>query len=640
MNTVSVADLAGYLDVASGNQGFVLPIFAAPSVSNAYQVQVRGRKWEVKAFKDLASDEKITHINAKETISIGSEMMWIFQIAPGILVIERASKFRSALRKSLLQERLKLAPYARWEVERLFGSIDDRRTSILALQDSMKSWNAKLARYWIHNLFILPTIREKLENALIDRAQDGSLAEAIDTLQISCNASGVKLRSNETLAKLMLENKEVIQVALKEAADEWEGTGIGSRCSMGRVAYADAVPAQFIPREIIQSHAHEGTKGDKVVSFRDGQITFDRTWAPHERALIVGILEEIAQRFGNAVERTIVTGRTRNAPGTSITYFTQKMRTPTSSRTADILMARKPAHHRLKIICATDPAIVRESLPKRAASRFETNVLLFRNREEAEQVLVEFEDARALLETFSQIWIAEPKGSPKQLGIGSLRRSLTRKIMFLGYLALPRIASGRRFRDIPTDRFFLVVTEDPSRVDAAVITNFLSVAKLSAEPGPIDIVVCVVNGKKKRHSLKRISRSIRLLYVDLPPADLIQRARAIFCHLSSFSAGIFGSTRQPLVFVRRAGDHDTALTFAASVLDATIVDVSVPALEANRPAIRAALSTAARRGDFGDLKRRYTASRGRIRAAELYGQLIGLDQRRLSYEALEELQSP
>lgn len=625
---VACADLVGYVDLASTVQGFVLPVFTAPTVSNSYQVQVLGRQGELAAFSALPNEEKIFPISSDETVALGEEPIWMFQIAPGIVVAERSSKFRSTLLSRLRDEGLLLTSYVKWEVERLFGQTRQRQAAVLELQYLLRTWNAKWARYWLENLLILPTIRERLEAILGPKSEQTSdIFDALNALQISCNASGVRLAPNTSLGQWISNNRNEVQRALRNASAEWQGTGIGARCSLGPGNPAPDLPHRSRKQPFRHTESSTDARDAEYPLFRDGQIIFDKTWPPHQRAVVVGLLEEISKNFGQGNEKRLSINLDRIGPALVVTYATSKLGLK-PTRKNPIRMARKASGPRLRLICGSSIEFLRDMFPQRRAAKFETNILFFRNREEADEILVRFKDTRFLLDTISQIWIAEPKVANKQLEFNTNKTELNRKVRFLGYVqpASKRSSLPERLLGFVEEGYYLLLTDDPNRVDAAIIARFLAEAKITNRPGPVNVVVCVVDNRRgSSQRLERASSRIVVLHVVSPPMQLIQRARAIFCHLASFSAGIFRSVQRPIVFVRGTRRRDSGIDLAAAILNAAVVDVSTKDLESNRPGIRAALSSATHQSEFGEAKRRYSACRGGARAIQLYGELVGAE---------------
>ena len=112
--------------------------------------------------------------------------------------------------------------------------------------------------------------------------------------------------------------------------------------------------------------------------------------------------------------------------------------------------------------------------------------------------------------------------------------------------------------------------------------------------------------------------------METPPVQLLQKARVVFSLLGSFSSGMFGSVRAPIVFVEQERRKSDATRFAAHLLGATMAEIypSNPLEKQNRANIRRALTDASRKMEFAEARRRYTSCRGRTRAMELYDRLM------------------
>jgi hypothetical protein len=149
MTEVPFAKLIGVISLAPTSQGFMLPVFFAPQHSNSLLVQVITNSTLIKGFRELVSEEKVIEIHSTETLGIGDEAMWAFQIRFHDYVVAKAYKFRAELLKALSNRHIELEPYVRWEVERIFGDEHDRKTALANLYNTLDKWNPTWAKYWL-----------------------------------------------------------------------------------------------------------------------------------------------------------------------------------------------------------------------------------------------------------------------------------------------------------------------------------------------------------------------------------------------------------------------------------------------------------------------------------------------------------
>lgn len=623
MPTVPIAQLSGVIPVAPTTQGFVLPVFLAPQYSNAYLVQVLGSTREVESFSDLVSEEPIVRTSVEETSSPGGEAIWAFQISQGSFVISGASQFRAELFDQLERRNITLSPYVQWEVERLFGANDKRRAAVRKLHAEMTKWNSDWADYWLSNLFVLPTIRQEVERVALPSSNE-EITASIKSLRVECTRKGVSLQANETFLDWIAANKPIFRAAMETAANEWRGTSVGTSWSLANSTKTQDSP--ILKRSSLRK-SHLPEKRLTPPSFKSAQILFDKSWSSYERTLGMNLVDAIARKllarsFESSIEKIV----TKSPPRTIAAYAA---RNTSLSKLKEPRIATKPGRSEppLTIICGGDYRFVLgmfRRTPKSVQLRAsDTNILLFRSREEAEETFIKLENLTSQTQRISQVWIAEPDTPNKQLELRYFSTAAFRDPRSIGYLSPPRTASSmaKYLPELRTKDFFLVLADNHTVSEANIIARSLMTTKPDPGGNIVEVVICFVGGLHGNKSGKSpLVPGVHTAVVDIPPTQLLQRARAIFSALGPSSAGMFASTRAPLVFVATDGRHTGSTSYAASMMGAVATEIypAFPLEKQNHTNIRRALRRASEELRHERVaRRRQVACRGLYRAVEL-----------------------
>lgn len=575
MPAIPEAHLLGVVTVAPTAQGFVLPVFLAPQHSNAYLVQVLASTREVEGFSDLVDDEAVVKLDLEESSNVGGEAIWAFQISQGHFVISKASNFRAKLFDELKRSKASLNPYVQWEVERLFGPNEKRRAAVRKLHAEMMRWNTKWADYWLSTLFILPTIRQEIERIALPNTNDG-IEKDIKSLRIECSSKGVLLRPGPTFLQWVSANTAIFRTAMQAAVNEWRGTPIGTRWTLSSSEKLEESPA---PKGLVKQPQSDVEKRVTPPIFGSAQILFDKSWSSYERALGTNLIDEIARRMLPGNFETFVERIVTKSPPRAIAAYAARNSPPKSKRASSIAQARHIGP-KLTILCGGDYrfllGIFRRTPRSVQLRSSDTNILLFRTKEEAEETLTKLESLTSQTHKVSQVWITEPQLSREQLELRYFSAPALRDPKSIGYLSPPRtlFSMAKYLPELRSKDFFLVVANSETLSEANIIARSLVTAKPDPGGNGVDVVVCLVGGMHGRQSGTNSSLpGIHTIVVDMPPAQLLQKARAIFSALGPPSAGLFASTRAPLVFVITNGRRAGATSFAASMMGAVTTEI-------------------------------------------------------------------
>lgn len=629
MAQIPSASLVGLVSMAPTGQGFLLPVFFSPQYSNSYLVQALGSSTEIRGFNDLVSEEQVIPIQWDGIVSVGDEPLWAFQVTPDAYVVEKASKFRQALEDVLKKRKIHLEPFVRWEVERLFGRSDQRQAAVKNLHRTLATWNKDWADYWLANLLILPTIRQQLEQVALRRS-DAEMAGAIKSLQVECTTQGVFLDVDSVLVSWIQRNNEKFRDAMEMASEEWRGTGIGTqfyvsvakatpkprevRIPLGRRGIDQIAPARFVPSPL----------------FSHGRIIFDRSWSSYERTLGMSLVDDIANKLSTSGVEVELERLRLKQPSSPIFSYSAKASDSSPSRygRGSPKASAPPA---VRIVCGSDYkflfGLLRKS-PKTLALRpADINILLFRSRDEAEEVLTKLEGLVSYAKVIADIWIAEPRSPDKQLELSFLEAGTPKRPKYLGYIQPPRkrFSFQRSLPNLYSGRYFLVVADAQTIPEAEFIARLMAAAKVSPQPGPIDVVICIVGEVRETSRIVKLSLpGVHVVYVSAPPFHLLQRAFAVFSTLGAFASGMFASVRAPIVLLRSDRKRDSTIAFAASSVKASIADIhpSSPLERESRISVRRALTDATHEVQYSATARhRSSSSRARLRAVEYYEDL-------------------
>lgn len=240
--------LVGLISLAPTDQGFVLPVFSRAPASNSYFVQILGGSRRIQGFKALSGDERIIPVTREEHVRANEESIWALQITPKLFVVERASRFRSELHRQLSTHHVQLGSYVNWEVERLFGSLSDRQLAVRTLYYALHSWNPSWADYWLSELFVLPTLRQEVLNALRNMGR-ADLIVALPTVSIQSDRKGVTIRANHALLTWLSANEASLKDTMRVVAREWDGTTVGNEVFIGAVTQPAKVDAKLVEKE-------------------------------------------------------------------------------------------------------------------------------------------------------------------------------------------------------------------------------------------------------------------------------------------------------------------------------------------------------------------------------------------------------
>lgn len=631
MGSIPYAKLAGLVSLAPTGQGFMLPVFSSPKHSNSYLVQVLRGTNEIKAFSALVSIESVIPTSEDQPISPGDEPIWAFQINAEKHVIARAGKFRIELMRALAERKVSLDPFVKWEVERLFGQEDDRRAAVLNLHRTMTKWNPKWADYWLTNQLILPTIRQEIERITHSQSEN-EIARSIRTLQIDCSAQGVTLHADAVLVNWLATNRAAFKAAMTIAENEWRDTKIGPNIFIHVSKDETWADSKTPIRAILSSSMTPNKRQTVSLNFSQGRIIFDHSWSAYERDLGVSLIEDIATKlsadgFDASIERT----KTITPPKVIPSYFVKAKGASPSRRSKQTRATAGVLLPPLKIICSGDYRFLLGILggkPKSLALRnSETNILVFRTRDEAEEVLTKLEAASSQARKVAQVWIAEPSSSSNQMELPFFKAADYREPKHLGYIrpVSRKFSFSARLPELSDRGYFLIVADDQTEREAELVAKLMIAAKVSPQAGPLDVVVCLIGTSHRSRRVDRLSiPGVHIVYSEFVGAQLLKNAAMIFSTLSSFSAGMFAGQHSPIVFIRSEGRRNNSTFLAAKALGATIADIhpSTPLEKENRNNIRRAMSDASHQVTFFNVARlRSSASCGRAKAIEYYQQL-------------------
>lgn len=631
MAAVPSAKLAGLVSLAPTGQGFMLPVFFSPKHSNSYLVQVLKNINEIKAFSDLVSIESVIPTSEDQTISPGDEPIWAFQISTGKHVVARTGKFRFELMRALGEQKISLDPFVKWEVERLFGREDDRRGAVSNLYRTMTKWNPKWADYWLTNQLILPTIRQEIDR--ITRGQTAEeIARSIRTLQIECSSQGVTLYADALLVNWLATNRVAFKTAMTIAENEWRDTKIGPNIFINLSkdeTRADSTKSM----KLIPSSPMTINKQQTVsLNFYQGRIIFDSSWSAYERELGIALIEDIAKKlsadgFDASIERT----KTVTPPKVIPSYFLKAKGVPPPRKSKQTRAVASVLLPSLKIICSGDYRFLLSIFggkPKSLALRnSETNILVFRTRDEAEEILTKLEAAAPQARKIAQVWIAEPSSSTNQMELPFFKAADYREPKYLGYIrpVSKRFSFSARLPELSDRGYFLIIADDQTEREAELVAKLMIAAKVSPQSGPLDVVICLTGTSHRSRRVDRFSLpGVHIVYSEFVGTQLLKNAAMIFSTLSSFSAGMFSGLHSPIIFIRSGGRRNNSIFLAANALRATIADInpSTPLERENRSNVRRAMSEASHQVALSNVAHlRSSASRGRAKAIEYYEQL-------------------
>ena len=557
MNGVHSAELSGVVKLTPSEQSFVLPVFTARP-DNSYFVQVLQGAHELIGFRRLDGDAQVKSVEVACTVMLGEEPIWAFQIDKETTVVERAADFREALELKLSACSISLKPYARWEVERLFGTAVARRAAIQEVHTLLTSKDRRWADYWLTNHLMLPSIREELLRPGISKLTPDQVRELLVGLALSATRDGILLRASQPLLKWLYENQETVQRAVSKAATDWAQLSVNSKLliypspSTGELGNAaGAKQPSRRKRSVVDVERHfDVERIDSAVRSSTVQfcLHFPSSWDARDRRL----MNELGLTLANTVAKH------ERLPGGSL----------------------ESMHFLCGLQANTTEALIEAYKSTATAGRRRTFIAVYRDIEEAQKSIRDLEGDRVNID---HVWIAEPRpprnAARRMLDFGVF----TSPPKFLGYL---RSSHGvvSAARDKGREAYRLIIADAgglPQAVEAIGLASRASVKGLSEE---VETVLCALgpeNGLSSESKIAMRSLGVRIVETFNLTDELVRGAELIICFLPAFQLGIVTASKAPLVLadsLRRIGKtfelrhNEEALQRASETLGASFME--------------------------------------------------------------------
>ncbi|MFO1079696.1 MAG: hypothetical protein U1E23_03590 [Reyranellaceae bacterium] len=455
----------------------------------------------------------VTPTDNRAIVKIGDDSVWGYRLKGGAAILSHSQCFRNKLEAMLLENQEELSPICRWEVDRIFGTLSERQSALVALCKRLKQKSKSLHDHWLRNLFALPTLRQELLAENWSENERATLHQYLPTLSLVFSGSKIGVSASREIVSLLGQNKDTFDRAALRAASEWEGTGLSKKIVIPESKDDDLPNRSSAMVRIEDTHA---------------SVFYSRMWPKIDGLLVQKLMVSLLIGLRIQIDKAKVV-----ESSTSVKYVLPPSRGLKS----------------LNLLCSfeinkSDINILMED------SSNSINVVVFRNATEALEMASKWRKSEGEAGIrVDQFWICQPRYSGKDSRLA--HQPLSKEVKYLGYLENISLEAALLYGSLADRSKFATIVADEHTIGSALLL-LKNIAKVFHDVQEIVVQPVVVLVRATQRSVPGIGATVKAVdgaLVSSPgiPGDLIKRSSIVISYLPFFHAGFVRNYKGPLI---------------------------------------------------------------------------------------------